>query len=56
MKNALTNQMEGLEAILDTEVLSWPLLAVSMIRDVDMRKVHHYELVAVPPALFYDLQ
>ena len=39
--------------ILDTDVLFWRILAVSMSRDVDLRKVVDYELVAVSPALFH---
>ena len=50
------SQMKGLKLILDTDVLFWRLLAVSVIHDVDMRKVLHHQLVAVPPSLFHALQ
>ena len=39
--------------ILETEVLFWRLLTVSVIRDVDMRKVLHHELVALIHALIH---
>ena len=50
------HKWEDWKLILDTEVLFWRLLVVSMIRDIDMRKVLHNELVTIPPALFYALQ
>ena len=52
MKKALSNDKDR-KLIIDTEVLFRRLLAVSRSRDVDLRKVLQYELVAVPPALFH---
>ena len=52
MRKALPNDKDR-KLIIDTEVLFRRLLAVSRSRDVDLRKVLQYELVAVPPALFH---
>ena len=52
IKKALTNEKD-LKLILDTEVLFWRLLVVSIIRDIDMRKILHNKLVAVLPALIH---
>ena len=52
MKKALSNDKDR-KLIIDSEVLFLRLLAVSRSRDLEMRKVLQYELVAVPPALFH---
>ena len=52
MRKALPNDKDR-KLIIDTEVLFRRLLAVSRSRDVDLRKVLQYELVAVPPAPFH---